>query len=130
MAGGTGASGNTSSRILTRDGVSIDRTPELLSYRDLHRHIARGPGASALKIPTLDRQRRMMSLAYKSAQRYGPSPRREEDNPLRFVRCATTGDYAAMTISPQQAFSIWYLLPEPESTLTLLAASTGLRISE
>ena len=41
-----------------------------------------------------------------------------------------TSNYAAMTISPQQAFAIWYRLPEPESTLTLLAASTGLRISE
>jgi integrase len=83
-----------------------------------------------LENPTLDRQRRIMSLVYKSAQRYDLIPRGEESNPLRFVRCATTSEYAAMTISPQQAFAIWHRLPEPESTLTLLAACTGLRISE
>jgi integrase len=71
-----------------------------------------------------------MSLVYKSAQRYGLIPRGEQHNPLRFVRCKTTSDYEALTITPTQAFAIWQKLPEPESTLTLLAASTGLRISE
>jgi integrase len=80
--------------------------------------------------PTLDRLRRIMSLVYKSAQRYGLIPRGEQHNPLRFVRCKTTSDYEALTITPTQAFAIWQKLPEPESTLTLLAASTGLRISE
>ena len=83
-----------------------------------------------LENPTLDRQRRIMSLVYKSAQRYGLVPRGEEHNPLRFVRCKTTSDYEAITITPRQAWEIWSRLPEPESTLTLLAASTGLRISE
>lgn len=80
--------------------------------------------------PTLDRLRRIMSLVYKSAQRYGIIPRGEEQNPIRYVRCKTTSGYEAKTITPAQAWAIWSLLPEPESTLTLLAASTGLRISE
>ena len=46
------------------------------------------------------------------------------------MRCKTTSDYEAITITPRQAWKIWSRLPEPESTLTLLAASTGLRISE
>ena len=83
-----------------------------------------------LENPTLDRQRRIMSLVYRSAQRYGLIPRGEQYNPLRFVRCKTTTDYEAIAITPAQAFAIWSRLPEPESTLTLLAASTGLRISE
>jgi integrase len=83
-----------------------------------------------LENPTLDRLRRIMSLVFKSAQRYGLIPRGEEHNPMRFVRCKTTSDYEAMTITPKQAYEIWKWLEEPEKTLTLLAAATGLRISE
>ncbi len=35
-----------------------------------------------------------------------------------------------MILSPKQAFAVMLNLPEPERTLTLLAAGTGLRISE
>jgi integrase len=83
-----------------------------------------------LENPTLDRLRRIMTLVYKSAQRYGVIPRGEECNPMRFVRCKTTSDYEAVTITPKQAYSTWKWLEEPEKTLTLLAAATGLRISE
>jgi integrase len=83
-----------------------------------------------LQNPTLDKQRRLMNLIYKSAQRYGLIPRTEECNPIRYVRCKTTSGYEAKTISPAQGWAIWSRLPEPESTLTLLAAITGLRISE
>ena len=83
-----------------------------------------------LENPTLDRQRRIMSLVYKSAQRYGLIPRGEQHNPMRFVRCKTTSCYEATTMTPRQAWEIWSRLSEPESTLTLLAATTGLRISE
>ena len=84
----------------------------------------------SLENPTLDKMRRVMSLVYKHGQRYGLIPRREECNPLRFVRCKTTSEYEALTLSPASAFAILVHLPEPERTLTLLAASTGLRISE
>jgi len=79
---------------------------------------------------TLDKIRRVMSLVYKHGQRYGLIPRSEEANPMRFVRCKTTSGYEAMILMPQQAFSILVKLEEPERTLTLLAAATGLRISE
>lgn len=83
-----------------------------------------------LKNPTLDKMRRMMSLVYKHGQRYGLIPRDEGSNPIRFVRCKTTSNYEARILNPQQAFAVLMRLQDPERTLTLLAASTGLRISE
>jgi integrase len=49
---------------------------------------------------------------------------------MRFVRCKTTSEYEAMILTPEQAYAILLNLREPERTLTLLAAGTGLRISE
>jgi len=80
--------------------------------------------------PTLDKMRRVMSLVYRHGQRYGLIPRSQEANPMRFVRCRTTSAYEAMILNPAQAYSILFNLREPERTLTLLAAGTGLRISE
>jgi integrase len=80
--------------------------------------------------PTLDKTRRVMSIVYKHSQRHGLISRGEESNPLRFVRCKTTSDYEAIILTPEQAFTVLLSLPEPERTLTLLAAGTGLRISE
>ena len=71
-----------------------------------------------------------MSIVYKHAQRHGLIPRSEEANPLRFVRCKTTSDYEAIILTPEQACTVLLGMQEPERTLTLLAAGTGLRISE
>ena len=49
---------------------------------------------------------------------------------MRFVRCKTTSGYEAMILTPEQAYAMVCNLGEPERTLTLLAAGTGLRISE
>jgi integrase len=98
--------------------------------RDVETWLKRVKKEKGLANPTLDRLRRLMSLIYKSAQRYGLIPRSQECNPMKFVRCKTTSDYEARTITPRQAHDIWKWLEEPEKTLTLLAAATGLRISE
>jgi integrase len=80
--------------------------------------------------PTLDRMRRVMSMVYRHGQRYGLIPRSQESNPMRLVRCKTTSGYEAMILTPEQAYAIVRNLREPERTLTLVAAGTGLRISE
>jgi len=80
--------------------------------------------------PTLDKMRRVVSLVYRHSQRYGLIPRNQKSNPMRFVRCKTTSDYEAMILTPEQAYAVLLNLREPERTLTLLAAGTGLRVSE
>jgi integrase len=87
-------------------------------------------GQEGLANPTLDKMRRVMSLVYRHSQRYGLIPRNQESNPMRFVRCKTTTEYEAMILTPEQAYAVLLNLRDPERTLTLLAAGTGLRISE
>jgi len=67
---------------------------------------------------------------FKHGQRHALIPRNQESNPMRFVRCKTTSSYEAMILTPKQAFDVLMHLQEPERSLTLLAAATGLRISE
>jgi integrase len=83
-----------------------------------------------LENPTLDKLRRIMSLVYRNGQRYGLIPRNQESNPLKFVRCETTSNYEALIISVEQTLSLLQRMRQPERTLTLLVAATGLRISE
>jgi hypothetical protein len=71
-----------------------------------------------------------MACVYKNAQRHGLIPRTEESNPMKWVRCKTTNDYEPIILTPQQAFALVACFPLLERTLTLLAAATGLRISE
>lgn len=114
-------------RLLPRWGryVALDITP--LEVEQWLRSLKR---ENALENPTLDKARRVMCLVFKHGQRYGLIPRNQESNPLLFVRCKTQSDYEAIILSPAQAFTVLLKLPEPERTLTLLAAGTGLRISE
>ena len=114
-------------RCLDRWGKRLALAIEPLEVEQWLKALKREEG---LANPTLDKIRRVMALVYKHGQRYGLIPRNEESNPMRFVRCRTTSSYEAMILTPQQAFAVLMRLEEPERTLTLLAASTGLRISE
>jgi len=114
-------------RLLPRWGTRFALSIEPLEIEEWLAAVKR---EEQLENPTLDRMRRVMSLVYKHGQRYGLIPRREECNPLRFVRCKTVSNYEAMILTPEQAFNVLMQLEEPERTLTLLASATGLRISE
>lgn len=83
-----------------------------------------------LENTTLDKMRSVMNVVYKHGQRYGLIPREDSANPMRFVRCKTTSDYIPVIVSPEQAFDILLNMKEPERTLALTDAATGLRISE
>src|SRR6266853_2979179 len=114
-------------RLLPRWGKRVALSIEPLEIEQWLKALKREEG---LENPTLDKMRRLMTLVYKHGQRYGLIPRNEESNPMRFVRCKTTSEYEAMILTPEQAYAVLLNLREPERTLTLLAAGTGLRISE
>jgi len=114
-------------RLLPQWGNRIALGLEPLEVEEWLKALKRKEG---LANPTLDKIRRVMSLVYRHSQRYGLIPRNQESNPMRFVRCKTTSEYEAMILTPEQAYTVLLNLQEPERTLTLLAAGTGLRISE
>lgn len=74
--------------------------------------------------------RNLMSAIYRYGQKYGMIPRSEESNPMKWESCATTSDYEAMTVTPEQAFQIVERLPLFERTLLIVVAVTAVRISE
>jgi integrase len=114
-------------RLLPQWGNRVALGLEPLEVEEWLKALKRKEG---LANPTLDKMRRVMSLVYRHGQRYGLIPRTQESNPMRFVRCKTTSDYEAMILTPEQAYAVLLNLREPERALTLLAAGTGLRISE
>jgi integrase len=118
---------NLQNRLIPRWGTRVALGIEPLEIEQWLKAVKK---EERLENPTLDKMRRVMSLVYKSGMRYGLIPREEASNPLRFVRCKTTSEYEALILIPKQAFDLLTGLPEPERTLTLLAAATGLRISE
>lgn len=82
--------------------------------------------------PSLDKIRRIMGVIYKHGQRHKLIPKGEQHNPLALVRCKTKGNYEAITVDETQAKSILDNLRRHPAvyTLAVLAAGTGLRISE
>jgi integrase len=80
--------------------------------------------------PTCAKVRAVMACVYKHAQRHCLVPRTEDANPMKWVRCKTISDYEPIILTPEQAFRLVESFPQLERTLTLLAAATGLRISE
>jgi integrase len=80
--------------------------------------------------PSCAKIRQVMVCIYKHAQRHGLIPRTEDANPMKWVRCKTTSEYEAIILTPEQAFHLVSGFPPLERTITMLAAATGLRISE
>ncbi len=77
---------------------------------------------------TITRLRQIMSMAFQFARLYELIP--ETRDPLKGVKTSSLSDYEARIIQPSEAGAIFKELEQPVSTLTLLIASTGMRISE
>ena len=83
-----------------------------------------------LENSTVDKVRRVMHLVYSTAQANDLIPRTVEANPVTHVHIATTTEYEAILVTPQQAWDIIGRMQAFERLLTLLVAVTGLRIGE
>ena len=81
--------------------------------------------------PTRYKYKTVMGTVYSFAQSEDQIPAKEGSNPVRFVRgISGSSDYEAMILSPKETLSVLENLGQPEYTLVLLVAVTGLRISE
>ncbi len=80
--------------------------------------------------PTKDKLRRVMSIVYSKAQKYGLLPRENSSHPVRWVAQTTLSRYKPVRVDPATAGRILEKLSGAELALTLLVAATGLRISE
>jgi integrase len=83
-----------------------------------------------LENSTVDKIRRVMHLVYSMAQANDLIPRTSESNPVTHVHIATTTEYEAILVTPQEAWDIICRMQPFERLLTLLVAVTGLRIGE
>ncbi len=87
-------------------------------------------GSLPLANPTKDKLRRIMSIIYKQAQKYGLVPRSEASNPLRWVEQSAKSRYKPVVVNPATAAKIFEALSGAELALAILVAATGIRISE
>ena len=80
--------------------------------------------------PTRSKIRLVMNLVYRHGIRYGLLPRIEEANPIKWVRQSSKSSFEPVILTLPQAFDILEHLDLRMRTMVLVAAATGLRISE
>jgi len=78
--------------------------------------------------PTKDKIRRIMSVIYTRAQKYGLVPRSDSSNPVKWVEQSAKSSYKPIVLDPATAAKIFEQLSGFELTLTILVAATGVRI--
>lgn len=104
--------------------------PTLIQPLEIEQWLDTLAHSEGLGNPTLAKYRGVLMLIYKHGQRHGLIPRTPDANPVLYVHQQTTSDYEALVLEPQETFQILTHMRQPEKTLTLLIAATGLRISE
>jgi integrase len=112
------------------DGYLLPRwgTRQALDLQPLE--IEQWLGSLPLANPTKDKLRRVMSIIFKQAQKYGLIPRSEASNPLRWVEQSAKSYYKPIVVDPDTAAKIFEALSGMELALAILVAATGIRISE
>jgi integrase len=81
--------------------------------------------------PTRYKYKTVMGTVYAFAQSEDQIPIKDGSNPISFVKGITAcSDYEAIVLSPSETLLVLENLEQPEYTLLLLVACTGLRISE
>jgi integrase len=73
----------------------------------------------------------VMGVVYKFAQSEDLLPLGEQFNPVSYVTgIPSVSDYEAIALTPQQALKVLEQLQQPEYTMIVLVAATGIRASE
>jgi len=96
-------------------------------------------GNDGLENSTLAKIKTVMGTVYRHAQfeelipqTVAPNAKGQlrASNPVTFVRWSSETEYEAFILKPEQTMAVLQLLVQPEYTLLLLVAATGIRISE
>jgi len=96
-------------------------------------------GDDGLENSTLGKIKTVMGAVYRHAQfeelipqtvAPNASGQLKASNPVTFVRWSNKTDYEAFILKPEQTMAVLDLLVQPEYTLLLMVAATGVRISE
>jgi integrase len=96
-------------------------------------------GDDGLENSTIGKIKTVMGTVYRNAQfeelipqTVSPNSKGQlkASNPVTFVRWSNQTDYEAFILKPEQTMAVLDLLVQPEYTLLLLIAATGVRISE
>ena len=83
-----------------------------------------------LAAPTRGKTKYVMMLVLLHAEKYERIPEGFTSNLERKIDIETSSNYEAVILTPKQTFTILKRMQQPESTMTLLVAATGLRFSE
>lgn len=80
--------------------------------------------------PTVGKTKYVMTVVYLHAEKYDRVPEGFTANLEKKIDIESSSDYEAVILTPKQTFTILNLMRQPERTMTLLVAATGLRFSE
>jgi integrase len=83
-----------------------------------------------LEGPTLGKLKQVMIVILRHAEKYGHLPTGFATELGKQISISTSSDYEAVILTPEQTMTILSYMRQPERTLTLLIAATGLRWSE
>jgi integrase len=112
-------------------GVCVPRWSDNVAIKIEPVKIKRWLETLDMEDPTRSKYRSVMGTVYTFAQCEGIIPLGLEYNPLHWVKgFSSVTDCEAVTLEPEQTYRVLELLEQPEYTLLLLVAATGLRMSE
>ena len=80
--------------------------------------------------PTVGKTKYVMMVVFLHAEKYDRIPEGFTANLKSKIAIESSSDYEALILTPKQTFTILNLMKQPESTMTVLVAATGLRFSE
>jgi integrase len=80
--------------------------------------------------PTVGKTKYVMMVVFLHAEKYDRITEGFTANLKSKIAIESSSDYEAIILTPEQTFTALNLMKQPESTMTLLVAATGLRFSE